>query len=205
MCREELDGPIRDHAYLHARAPQLGAADALFDDPAPLRELGRGTARRASRRARTLIARTRRSSSELSPTDPGAGSWRRSTVAFPLPDTPSLSFTIASLHLRPLPTEPRQRADEGLEPVDVLISQRMRDALLCERVDDSRTSFRGANAAVRRRRAGCRAPGQDPARAASRCRRRDAKDAVLGMSARICSISRGRSSTFAVSGIGDAS
>ncbi len=39
MCREELDGPIRDHAYLYARAPQLGAADALFDDPAPLREL----------------------------------------------------------------------------------------------------------------------------------------------------------------------
>ena len=53
-------------------------------------------------------------------------------MAFPLPDTPSFSFTIASLDPRPFRTEPRQCADEGLEPVDVLISQRMRDALLGE-------------------------------------------------------------------------
>ncbi len=131
MCREELDGSVRDHAQLYARAPQLHARDSLLDDSAPLREFvevlleGHFLELEAHRPHATL--------------DLGdlAGRPRRGKLAKIDDGIAHAGDALVQLHDRltrlwPLRTQARQRGDEGLEAVDVLISQRMGDALLCE-------------------------------------------------------------------------
>ena len=96
--REQLDRSVGEGPHLHARAGQLDTGDAFLDDAGVGGEVGevlldpdRGILQGHAEQP-SLIA-------SGSSAEPGSGRSCRSTSALPEPDTPSLSFTIASVRV----------------------------------------------------------------------------------------------------------
>ena len=200
MRGEQLDLAQRRHPQLHARAAELGAADALLDDPAVLRELGEVGRRAATSGCSNAIASTRRG--QLRPLVGRAGRGQVAQVddrvAAPGHAVVELDDRLGDRRLRR--PHPRERVDHAVDVVHVLVAERVRDAGLGEQPPAAGLRAERQAARDRRRRAGCRASARDRARASSSCRARGGSAPGPGSARGSRASTRGRSSSFAASG-----
>ena len=173
--------------------------DALLDDAARRPRAWPGSRRRSARRLEAASRERAPRSRSLARRCRARAGRARSTRALPSPDTPSFSLTrtcsssgfsarIATIALTASSTDCRFSTPSGCGTPS------------SRRAGGSRSSCRGGSAPGRRRTSGCRAASRGRARARSCCTARGARARGSGISARMRSISRGRSSSFSVSG-----
>ena len=189
---QELDAPVGQDPELHARAAQLGARDPLLDDAAVAGEAVPVLVPREGRRLELELGRHARPTSSRRP----APTPRRSTVALPLPATPSFSLTIIDCRAR----APGQHRRDGVDDRPPGRGAPRRPAGAGRpprrRADGIRTWCRDRTAAGPSRTSGCRGSGRGPARGPSCCTAIRWQRSRLGMPApmrRAASAARGAS------------
>ena len=205
MCGQQLHLTGGRHPQLHARAAQLDAGDPLLDDAATLcqlREVG------VQAEGRVLEAHRPQAVEHLGPLVRRAGCGKAGEVddrvartGHPLVELDDDGRTRAGR----CGAQAQRRVDQLVERVQVLEADRVRERPPRRTAGGSRSSCRGRTAAGRRRTSGCPAPtrGRVPSAVVlygTRCER-----VRSGMRSPIWRSSRGRSSSFWLSGRGEES